>query len=226
MTHAYGECYLDDAMSNLGEAFDYSANACNVTLDEFMKLFIASGYAEQFESGTPKAVAGLSGSELVLAVLEATGKQVNMPDMRLDYDCSPEYWCGYILAYYQWHSSLRFREIVKYISMRELMKMYGTLHEASEEKAIDTFNSMIRRKATVTRLATLRKNRGISQKELAERAGISLRSVQQYEQRGKDINKASLDTVLSIASVLGCKPDDLAEPTVVQTHYKGGGTDA
>lgn len=44
MTHAYTEKYLSDAMDNLGEAFDYAVNACSLDIDEFMALFITSGY--------------------------------------------------------------------------------------------------------------------------------------------------------------------------------------
>ena len=115
MTYAYGESYLDDAMNNLGEAVDYAVHACNVSADDFMSMFVTSGYAKQFESGVAKVVSGLSGSELVLSVLRASGKQIDAPAARLEYDCSPEYWCGYILAYYQWHSAISFKDILKAI---------------------------------------------------------------------------------------------------------------
>ena len=54
-------------------------------------------------------------------------------------------------------------------------------------------------------------DKGISQAELAKRSGVSLRSIQMYEQRNKDINKASVDTIYSIAKVLGCTMEDLVE---------------
>lgn len=31
--HAYNEVYLDDAIGNLGESFDYAAYACHTELD-------------------------------------------------------------------------------------------------------------------------------------------------------------------------------------------------
>ena len=211
MTYAYGESYLDDAMNNLGEAVDYAVHACNVSADDFMSMFVTSGYAKQFESGVAKVVSGLSGSELVLAVLKASGKQIDAPAARLEYDCSPEYWCGYILAYYQWHSSTPFKDILKAIPMGELDRMYSALHEASEEKAVDVFDSIMKRKNTVTKLQTMRKNGGLSQKQLADKSGVSLRSIQQYEQRAKDINKAAVDSLLSLAKALGCRVEDLIE---------------
>lgn len=211
MTYAYGESYLDDAMNNLGEAVDYAVHACNVSADDFMSMFVTSGYAKQFESGVAKVVSGLSGSELVLLVLRASGKQIDAPAARLEYDCSPEYWCGYILAYYQWHSAISFKDILKAIPMGELDRMYSALHEASEEKAVDVFDPIMKRKNTVTKLQTIRKNGGLSQKQLADKSGVSLRSIQQYEQRAKDINKAAVDSLLSLAKALGCRVEDLIE---------------
>lgn len=43
---------------------------------------------------------------------------------------------------------------------------------------------------TETNLKRIRTAKGYSQKQLAELSGVSLRSIQMYEQRRKDINKA------------------------------------
>ena len=50
-----------------------------------------------------------------------------------------------------------------------------------------------------------------SANELAKQSGVSLRSIQMYEQRNKDINKAQMETVNNLAKVLGCKMEDLME---------------
>ena len=60
MIHAYSENYLDDAMRNLGEAFDFAHAVCYLDLDNFFAMFINSGIAELFGNGHPKYVAGLS----------------------------------------------------------------------------------------------------------------------------------------------------------------------
>lgn len=83
--------------------FDYVTNDCLLDLNEFMDLidlFIASGYADGFGKGNPKYAVGLSGTELVLELLEKSGKQISLPEPRAEYDCSPEYWCGWSLAYF------------------------------------------------------------------------------------------------------------------------------
>lgn len=211
MIRAYDEKYLEDAMENLGEAFDYAVNACDMELDAFMELFIASGYAERFGKGEPKMVAGLSGTELAMEVMEKAGLGRAFPAPRIEYDCSAEYWCGWILAYYQWTTSKSFRDISEDISMQEIDKMYGTMHEASEEKFVDTVNEMIARKKTTTALQRRRKNYGYSQRELAEKSGVNLRTLQQYELGAKDIGKASVSTVIALAKVLGCKVEDIME---------------
>ena len=55
-----------------------------------------------------------------------------------------------------------------------------------------------------TRLYKLRKARGLTQSELAELSGVSLRMIQLYEQRQNDINKASGKTINDLAKALCC----------------------
>jgi transcriptional regulator with XRE-family HTH domain len=95
--------------------------------------------------------------------------------------------------------------------MQEIEKIYPTLHEASEKKFVDTVNRRIRRKNLPTRLQAQRKISGYSQRELAEKVGVNLRTLQQYEIRAKDINKAAGATLLALAKALGCRMEDLLE---------------
>lgn len=211
MMCAYDEMYLDDAMKNLGEAFDYSANILNITMDDFLDMFIISGIAEKFAGGVPQFVVGFSGTELVWEVLNRIGKNINFTASQTEYDYSPEYWCGWILAFYQWNTGKSFKEIKRYLPMSEIYKLYQTLHEASEEKFIDIANSILKRKNLPTKLQTVRKAMGLSQKELSERSDVTLRMIQQYEQRAKDINKATARNLFALAKALGCKVEDLLE---------------
>ena len=52
---------------------------------------------------------------------------------------------------------------------------------------------------------------GCSQAELAKKSGVGLRSIQLYEQRKKDINKAGAESLYKISKVLGCAMEDLLE---------------
>lgn len=211
MIHAYDEMYLDDAMQNLGEMFDYAVLTCKMDIDEFFQIFILSGFAEQFGKGVPQYVCGMSGTELAQLVIEKSGIEIELPPARIDYACSPEYWCGWIFAYYQWNTNQSFKDIYRKISMKELERLYPTLHEAPEEKSIDVLNQRMRMKSYGTRLQAMRKQAGFSQKKLAQKSGVNLRTLQQYEIRAKDINKAAATTLLSLAQVLGCRMEDLVE---------------
>lgn len=211
MIHAYSIEYLDDAMRNMGEALDYAVNGCHMAADAFMELFFVSDLAAQFETGVPKVVSGTSGTELVWEVLRQSGLEMEFPDPQVEYECSAQYWCGWILAYYQWYTGRNFKNIHSYISMEEIEKMYPALHESPEEKFIDVVNKRIRNQNVPTNLQTLRKNAGYSQRVLSEKSGVNLRTLQQYELRAKDINKASGRILSALSKTLGCRMEDLME---------------
>ena len=72
-------------------------------------------------------------------------------------------------------------------------------------------------------LQRLRKQTGMTQKELAVAADVSLRMVQLYEQRRQDIRKAEVASLLRLAGVLGCEVKDLmdGERTTDEPFYGG-----
>ena len=57
-------------------------------------------------------------------------------------------------------------------------------------------------------LKRIRAAYGCTQAAFAKQSDESLRSIQMYEQRKKDINKASVETIYCIAKVLGCSIED------------------
>ena len=60
-------------------------------------------------------------------------------------------------------------------------------------------------------LRELREERKISRKELAERSGVNLRSIQDYEQGHKKLTSAKSETVYRLSLSLGCRVDELLE---------------
>ena len=211
MIRAYSENYLDDAMRNLGEAFDFANAVCHLKPDNFFAMFINSGVAEFFGKGYPKYVAGLSGTELAMDTMRKSGLNTADLQAQVEYDYSPEYWVGWALAYYQWFTKRPFKNIAECVTMQEILQLYPALHEASEEKFVETVNRLILNKNLSTRLQKRRKDAGLTQKELAERSGVKLRTIQQYEMRAKNINKAAAETLLQLAQVLYCNIEDLLE---------------
>ena len=211
MTHAYQEIYLSKAQAVLGDAFDYAVNTCKINGSDFIKLFIASSVSKRMENGEPAYLAGKSGIEIVLEVIfETMGKQLQVDPMD-HMGRSREYWIGWAAAYYQWHSGRKYSDIFKVISFEDMQKMYYTLHEADITKFVETADKLMKEHFADTNLKRIHIAYGCTQAELAKRSGVSLRSIQMYEQRNKDINKASVETVHSLAKVLGCSIEDLIE---------------
>ena len=66
-----------------------------------------------------------------------------------------------------------------------------------------------RAKSGNVKLRTCRKKAGLSQSQLAEKAGISVRVYQNYEQGVRDIEKAQLSVLLKICIALDCKMSDV-----------------
>lgn len=52
-------------------------------------------------------------------------------------------------------------------------------------------------------LKRIRESKGMSQSQLAKASGVNVRMIQYYEQGAKDINKASVETVVKMADALG-----------------------
>ncbi len=215
MTRAYSDVYLDEAVIGLGEAVEYADYACGIGMDRFMSYFIVSGFAERFGDGDPRVIAGMDGTELAKKVLEKVGIPADAPPLEPSAP-SPEYWCGWVLALYQWASGRSFKDILSHITMDELLQMYPTLHEASEQNAVETIDGVVRSRQTRTNLQNRRILAGYTQKELSEESGVNLRTLQQYETGAKDVDKASGETLRALSRALSCRMEDLLEARPVE----------
>ena len=227
MIHAYSELYIDDAMRNMGEMIEYAHDLCNEDMDAFLQTFIISGYADRWEHGDPAVLCGMSGTELHHAVwrkclgygfredpsgVGACGQlEENWPPAAVRFDTGESYWCGYMLALFQWERSLPFAEILTDLPYREWQRLYPTLHTASEGKCLEALSEQAAARRQRTRLQAYRRRLGISQKELARQSGVNLRTLQEYEVRDKDIRQAASEKVIALAAVLGCSPASLLE---------------
>jgi DNA-binding Xre family transcriptional regulator len=209
---AYHEAYLRGAAETLGSMMDYAVNGCKLDGDDFLRMFIAAGLASQFERGDPKVVAGMSGRDLaVKAIKTVTGEPPAAEYAEPHSFRTEEFWAGWILAQYQWRTVRSFAAILSALSFASIVDMYHPLHEAPESKFFVVADRIIAEKTPQTNLKRLRENIGLSQAELAGQAAVSLRSVQMYEQRNKDVNRAQAITLVKIARVLGCEVEDLLE---------------
>lgn len=211
MIHAYQEIYLGKAMSTMGDVFDSAVYEYDLEGSEFVKYFLNSTACRRLEAGEASYLVGKTGTEIVYEILEeVTGKKVR-PEMKAQYGRSPEYWCGWSICYYQWLTSRRYAEIFDAVSYSELMELYPLLHEADVTKTAEILEKRLQEKYPETNLKRVRAAYGCSQKELARLSGVSLRSIQMYEQRNKDINHAQAISVYRLAKALGCQIEDLLE---------------
>lgn len=103
-THAYSQLYLSKASRAVGNMLHDAVLEFGMGGTDFLKRFIQSDVAEQFESGNPKYIAGKSGMELFLEVMEKTTGETYNADLVESYDRSPVYWVGWMLTHYQWKS--------------------------------------------------------------------------------------------------------------------------
>ena len=210
MMRAYDELYLGKARMTLAWMFDYAVNGCRIEIEDFYRMFLMSSYARRFETGNCSVVAGLSGVELAQRVIWEHDEQRELPKPIFSLDRSPEYWLGFYLSYYQWYNNLKFEQITSKVTIRDILLMYRKYHEMDVMHFVVALDEM-RQEQQVARLQEYRKRICLSQRELAEKADVPLRTIQQYEQKQKNINHARVDYVIRLAQALYCRPDDLME---------------
>ena len=200
MTHAYSQLYLNKSSRAVGNMLHDAVLEFGMNGAEFLKLFIQSDVARQIESGNPKYIAGKSGLELFLEVMEKTTGQSYTADLIESYDRSDVYWAGWMLTHYQWYSGRTFKNILDTVPYDELLGLYGTLHEADIQKSYDVLDAHFSK--TESRLKTARKHCGLTQEALANESGVSLNTIRAYEQKSKALNKAQFGIVMRLAKAL------------------------
>lgn len=209
MTHAYNHLYLAKASRAVGNMLHDAVYEFNIDGSDFLNRFIQSDVAEQIENGNPKYIAGKSGLELFIEVMEkTTGKKQNAEPVE-SFDRSDVYWVGWMLTHYQWYSGRTFKSILDTVSFNELLGLYGTLHEADINKSYDVMDEHFKR--SESKLKKIRKQCGITQEALSVESGVSLNTIRAYERKSKDLNKAQFDIIMKLAKALKCEVSDLTE---------------
>ena len=211
MIHAYDKVYLSKAQSALGRMLDFAVYNLQYNISEFFDLFLSSGVATRFEKGDYSVITGLSGVELAYTVLTLSRLYADRIEPRYPIDRSEEFWTGWALAYYQWDTALHFADIVHHIPIEIVLGLYSPYHEMDIRQFCDKMNELYRTSKPETNLKLFRQSAGLSQRELAEQSGVPLRTIQQYEQRQKNINKAQAEYLVMLAKTLCCEVEDLIE---------------
>ena len=208
MIHAYDKLYLSKAQNNMASMLDFAVYDLEEELSEFYQKFLYSKVSKQLEKGESTVIVGKSGVELALEVL---GDEELASKYRPAADRTPEYWCGWALAYFQWYSNLSFRDINNLVPISEILAMYSPYHEMDISQFCDKMREIYNNRKEDTNLKRFRLNAGLSQSELAEISDISVRTIQQYEQKQKNINAAKAETVVKLAKALNTSVEKLME---------------
>ena len=219
MTHAYDPIYLEQAMRTMGGMLDAAVQDLHMELSSFYELFLSTGISDHFASGEADLLVGKSGFELASLVLEKAygADQAVSPQITRSFrfEKSPEYWTGWALSYFQWESSRTFSQIQTVVPINEVRDMYEPFHEMDIRQFSDRMHQFCRERQPDTQLKRLRIYADLTQKALAEKADIPIRTIQQYEQRQKSINKASGQYLRQFAAALNCRMEDLMDNNVL-----------
>ncbi len=207
--HAYSHLYLSKTSRTIGTMLHDAVCVFDESGTDFLHRFIQSGIAEQIENGQPNYLAGRSGLELFMEVMEkTTGKSYEIKLIE-SYDRSSVYWVGWLLTHYQWYSGQSFKSILDTIPYEELLGLYPTLHEADIQKSYAVLDMHFDRRES--KLKTIRKRCGLTQEELAENADVSVNTIRAYERKSKDLNKAQSVIVLRLSKALCCEIEELLD---------------
>ena len=207
----YDIIYLNDVKQNLGNMLEYTTT-CNFDPTKIWAIFCTSNAAQQIQNGNPAYLAGYSGHELLRIITQ------NISNLDFDYASQNAYlqsknlyWTGYVLAHLQYETCLSFFKLNELFPISKIIDLYSSFHKLDISVFINYAKKKIKRENTITNLKLIRKARGLSQAELAKMAKVDLRSIQMYEQRNNDINKAQAQTLYNISKILGCRMEDLLE---------------
>lgn len=235
MIRAYDEILLNTACDLLGRMLDFAAHSMHIDPESMMGLFTASCTASEFERGDIGLITGMSGVELTYKVLDRSGIEYERRSQRLSASLSGEYHSGYAIAFLQWEQNISFEEIISHLSISELPELYQEhktelleklpwdISESDRSDALyalghkfiaavsDIYHSSNQSHVSNSRLKDIRIKSGLSQSQLAKASGVPLRTIQQYEQRQKSINKARAEYLIMLSSALNCDAAVLLE---------------
>lgn len=188
--------------------FDFAVYDLDFHLEDFYRLFLQSELSHRFEEGDTSIIAGKSGVELALEII---GDDAKADKYKHVADRSPEYLTGWALAYFQWEINLKLGQIDNLIPITEIRTMYNPYHEMDISKFCDYMKTLCNERDSVSNIKKLRLSAGLSQSELSKISEVPLKTIQQYEQKQKNINAAKAETVIKLAKSLSCNVEQFME---------------
>ena len=194
MIHAYNEYHLHHLQPRLGMMFDVAVCYEGWDIDEFAARFAESNVARGIEIKSPRYMSGMSGTEMYTEIA-GTSNRYDFSFM----ERSDAYWVGHTVTYLQWYWNRPFRKLFDAYPCSRLLSNYPTFHETDISRTCEIVGKVLIPENVIKRR---RKELGMTQKELAERSGVSLGTIRAYEQGVLDICNASGYTLVALSEAL------------------------
>ncbi len=148
MMRGYYSFYLRDVQMEMGVLFHVAFSKRHEFTDyeEFVAAFLKSKAVWGIELRHPHWLAGSSGIEWYMEILDDIGVKYTQEEMgELRYYPDDAYWCGHVIAFYQWLNAIPFKDILKPGILGELFSRYCPLHEADITVAVDVLDKLLDR---------------------------------------------------------------------------------
>lgn len=197
--------YLENTCESIAIMMDL-VKQNNLNIDSFYNIFISSKLANEIENKNIKYLS-LSSLDYLRILLKEDYKKIKIKE----FNYSNYYWCFYMISLFQYKSNYSFKDINNSISYNKLLEMYFNLNESDEHKIFEIFNKKLTILNKETNLKKYRKLNNLSQKELSIISKVDRRSIEMYEEKKRDINKASALTLKKLADALNIDIETLLE---------------
>lgn len=201
------------AIEMMGEMFEYSKSYLHIESDKFFDMLNSTHISDKIYDLDIIYIYGKSSIEIINDICLANDIKIKLYDKNVFLKNEKYYWLGLVVASYCYGKKISFKEIGKRIKPSQVLRMYNTMHEAPHMKVIDEIDKILNRQESI--LKHIRQSKNISQSELSILSGVSLRSIQMYEQKKKNISQASFETVKRLANSLSIKIEELYESSQV-----------
>ena len=222
---AYNINYLSNVAGNLGAMLDCGVNTLEFGMRDFYNMFLSSDMSMRLNRGDCYTICTLGGVELAEYVVCHAMNNSNFIHVRKASDPaynqqlsdaiinvnSAEYWTGTVIAAYAREKNISYDELDRCIPIEDIYELYSDFRDADELMIGIRLDEMMSAASKVAKVKVRRELMGISQEELARRSEVPIRTLQQYEQKRKNINNAKAISLVNLAGALHCEVRDLME---------------
>lgn len=144
----YCKYYVNDVQREMGVLFQAALVRRNEfsTLEEFVQAFLKSKVVWGIEHQHPHWLGGSSGAEWYMGILDDLKVEYTREEIRSlgFYHPDQAFWCGWVIAYYQWLSGIKFKDILRPGLLDDLWSRF-ILHEADISVTVNVLDQLLDR---------------------------------------------------------------------------------